>query len=68
MMNHLTYKYRDCDLELTVLEDNASAIRIYKKYGFIETNREYGYGIKSDSKNVMCVHMVRHKFSHIANP
>lgn len=59
LMGHLCDAAGCNDIELTVLEENELAIKLYKKFGFKIESSVYGYGKNPDSSNVVCFNMIR---------
>ena len=57
MMEKFLYEHKDQHLELCVLEENPSAVRLYKKYGFEETSRYGGFSV--DNRKLICIGMER---------
>lgn len=59
-MRYVTDQYRKKNIHLEVLSDNTSAINMYKKMGFIETEEREGFS-KEDMAKPKCKLMIKNK-------
>jgi len=59
LLNKLVELYKDKIIKLTVLSENAAAIRLYEKHGFVKSGDEYEGFAPQGLKRPMCFDMVK---------
>ena len=57
MMQQFLMVHREEQLELCVLEENPSAVKLYQNYGFVENSRYKGFSI--DDRDLVCIGMLK---------
>ncbi len=57
MMAHCLREYGEKDIHLDVIASNLSAIRLYKKFGFVSTSEYEGFS--GNKSSLPCLHMLR---------